>query len=684
MSGVDTRGLTRHLRTEGTIDGQLLLDGDERGTRLVRPATVDMSRVLDLVPSPRVTYFGNPRQRVLLIDTGTKESIVRHLVERGATVTRVPWNQPWDTHLDEADGLVLTNGPGDPTRLADPIQVERIAGAMSRDHDRLLRTSARLHRLQDPALGSPEVRRSRSDDRHRDEVGEVMGIGRTFPEALQKALRMLDIGIDGLDPRAFEFPDLCEAIRVPSPRRVFAVARGLAEGMSSREIADLTAIDPFFLDEIARVIHIGTHVSELPDREPHAEQRVAFAVALAKRAGFSDRALATQLKRTEEEVTDLRRRYGLAPRLAQIETVAAEYPAETNYLYLTYGTERSDVAPSSRKKVLVLGSGPYRIGSSLEFDWCAVNAVMEARALGYDTLLLNCNPETVSTDYDVCDRLIFDEITVESVLALCELERPDAVIVSVGGQTPNNLVMALHRAGVKLLGTPATSIDIAESRDKFSTLLDTLGIGQPRWAPVDSDADLNRVVDSVGGYPVLVRPSYVLSGAAMRVVWSDDTLHEYVGHATRVSPEHPVVISKFEENAQEIELDAVARHGELIVSAISEHVERAGVHSESGAFELAYNIFGGKKVPVFFAIWKQAPIETTLLRDLDDLVSIRYITFADPMELKEPLSEFIKETANGEAQRSIRRPTASDTATDQSRTAPAARRAPEMEEASET
>src|SRR5262249_14217587 len=305
----------------------------------------------------------------------------------------------------------------------------------------------------------------------------------------------------------------------------------------------------------------------------------ATTIGVAKRSGFSDRAIAVSLGRSDEEVRELRRRHRIVPRLAQIDTVAAEYPAETNYLYLTYGIERDDVAPSSRTKILVLGSGPYRIGSSVEFDWCAVNAVTEARALGYDTLLLNCNPETVSTDYDVCDRLIFDEITLESILAICDAERADAVVVSMGGQTPNNLAMALHRAGITLLGTPATAIDTAESRDKFSAMLDTLRIRQPRWAQVESMTTLAEVVQSVGGYPVLVRPSYVLSGAAMRVVWSAETLHDYVGQATRLSPDHPVVISKFEVDAAEIELDAVARDGELLVWAVSEHVERAGVHS---------------------------------------------------------------------------------------------------------
>jgi carbamoyl-phosphate synthase large subunit len=409
-------------------------------------------------------------------------------------------------------------------------------------------------------------------------VGEVMAIGRSFPEALQKALRMLEIGVDGLDPDAFSFDDLEAAIETPLPQRIFAVARGLAEGMSIDEISRLTAIDPFFVGEIARLIESGNRLSAF-----HSGQRVlsnsADSIREAKRAGYSDRSIAKRFDCTEAEVRGLRHLYGISPRLAQIDTLAAEYPAETNYLYLTYGADSEDVPASPRKKILVLGSGCYRIGSSVEFDWCAVNTVLEARALGYETILLNCNPETVSTDYDICDRLIFDEITMESILEICATERPEAVVVSMGGQTPNNLAIKLHRAGIKVLGTSPESIDRAESRDKFSALLDALAIDQPRWAEAKELDDLNRVVKSLGGYPVLVRPSYVLSGAAMRVVHSADKLRHYIEGATRLSPEHPVVISKFETDALEIELDAVAREGEVILWAVSEHIERAGVHS---------------------------------------------------------------------------------------------------------
>jgi len=409
-------------------------------------------------------------------------------------------------------------------------------------------------------------------------IGEVMAIGRNLGEALQKALRMLEIGADGLDPEAFYFDDLKAAIGTPSPKRIFAIARGLAEGMSIDEVSHLTAIDPFFVGEIYRLLEIGKQLSTLPAGEG-LSSKVASRIRHAKSAGYSDRFIAKRLHRGETEVREFRHLHGITPRLAQVDTLAAEYPAETNYLYLTYGADRADVPVDPRKKILVLGSGCYRIGSSVEFDWCAVHTVLEARNLGYETLLLNCNPETVSTDYDICDRLIFDEITMESILEICATERPEAVVVSMGGQTPNSLAMKLQQAGIRVLGTSPESIDRAESRDKFSALLDALGIDQPKWAAVNELRDLDRVVESLGGYPVLVRPSYVLSGAAMRVVHSADKLSHFIEHATSLSPEHPVVISKFVTDALEIELDAVARQGEVILWAISEHIERAGVHS---------------------------------------------------------------------------------------------------------
>src|SRR6516162_2996597 len=345
-------------------------------------------------------------------------------------------------------------------------------------------------------------------------VGEVMAIGRTFGEALQKALRMLEIGVDGLDPNAFSFDELRAAIETPSPKRIFAVARGLAEGMSIDEVSRLTAIDSFFVAEISCLIGIAHQLSSIPAGQ-QLSSNIASSIRQAKRAGYSDRFIAKRLDCEEIEVREFRHRLGITPHLAQVDTLAAEYPAETNYLYLTYSADRADVQVDRRKKILVLGSGCYRIGSSVEFDWCAVHTALEARDLGYETLLLNCNPETVSTDYDIFDRLIFDEITMESILEICLTERQEAIVVSMGGQTPNNLAMKLHQAGITVLGTSPESIDRAESRNKFSAMLDELGIGQPKWAGAKDLRDLDQVVESLGGYPVLVRPSYVLSGAAM-------------------------------------------------------------------------------------------------------------------------------------------------------------------------
>ncbi len=403
-------------------------------------------------------------------------------------------------------------------------------------------------------------------------VGEVMAIGRSFPEALQKALRMLEIGVNGLDPNAFQFPDLKDEIARPTPRRMFAVAQAFANGMSVEEIAALSSMDPFFLREIERAVRIGNELKTLKalDHEKLLE---------AKRAGFSDKAIAARIKSTETEVRAHRHRLGVRPYLAQIDTLAAEYPAETNYLYLTYAASQSDIVPSTAKKVMVLGSGCYRIGSSVEFDWCCVNATMAARDLGYETLLLNCNPETVSTDYDLCDRLVFDEISLETVLELYETEKPDGVFVSMGGQTPNNLALKLHDFGVKIFGTSPALLDCAEDRKKFSSLCDQLNIDQPRWAEYTAAGDLDRTVETLGGFPVLVRPSYVLSGAAMKVAHGPAELKSYLAAATDVSKEHPVVITKFESNAREIEFDAVADKGEIVRWAISEHVENAGVHS---------------------------------------------------------------------------------------------------------
>ncbi|MBL8609327.1 MAG: carbamoyl-phosphate synthase (glutamine-hydrolyzing) large subunit, partial [Myxococcales bacterium] len=344
-------------------------------------------------------------------------------------------------------------------------------------------------------------------------VGEVMAIGRSFPEALQKALRMLEVHADGLDPGAFVAPDLAHELENPSPRRIFAVARAFAEGMSLDEVAQKTRIDRFFLAEIERVADVRRRLAGAKG----ADALGAGELSEAKRAGFSDAAIARLVGATEGVVRERRHALGVRPKLAQIDTLAAEYPAKTNYLYFTYAADEHDVAPSAGKKMLVLGSGCYRIGSSVEFDWCCVNAVTSARELGYETILLNYNPETVSTDYDVCDRLVFDEVSLETVVELASFESPDGIVVSMGGQTPNSLALKLHRAGLPIVGTSPESIDRAEDRRKFSALCDEIGVDQPKWAEATAIDDVTAIVDRLGGYPVLVRPSYVLSGAAMRV-----------------------------------------------------------------------------------------------------------------------------------------------------------------------
>lgn len=404
-------------------------------------------------------------------------------------------------------------------------------------------------------------------------VGEAMSIGKTFAEAMQKALRMIDVGVDGLDPHKFEFPDVKRELREPSPRRMFAVAKALHDGMTVDELHDLSKIDRFFLHEIAETIRVG---KELEQSGAAVDEPL---MRRAKEYGFSDKGIAKRTKQSESSVRGIRRKFGIRPRVAQIDTLAAEYPAETNYLYLTYHAQESDVKPSWRKKVLVLGSGAYRIGSSVEFDWCCVNAVRAARELGYETIVLNYNPETVSTDYDVSDSLVFDEITLETVLELWEREQPYGVIVSMGGQVANNIAIGLHREGVKILGTSPESIDRAEDRHKFSELLDSLKIDQPKWTSTGHLDDVETMAEQLGGYPVLVRPSYVLSGAAMTVAHEREHLRNYLTRAADVSPEHPVVITKFEQNSKEIEIDAVAAEGEIVLWSISEHIENAGVHS---------------------------------------------------------------------------------------------------------
>jgi carbamoyl-phosphate synthase large subunit len=403
-------------------------------------------------------------------------------------------------------------------------------------------------------------------------VGEVMAIGRTLEEALQKALRMLEIGVEGvIPPDAMRFEDVRTELREPSDRRVFALARAFESGMTVEEVRTLTHIDPWFLERIQGIVRRAAEIKD-------AGELNAARLRDAKRAGFSDAQIASLVGQTTEEVRERRQRAGIRPFVKQIDTLAAEYPATTNYLYLTYHGDRDDVEFGERRSVMVLGSGAYRIGSSVEFDWCCVNTVRTLRELGYPTLLLNCNPETVSTDYDECDRLYFDEITLETVREIHALEQPYGLIVSVGGQTPNNLALKCHEAGFRVLGTSPLSIDEAENRHKFSELCDRHRVSQPAWAEVTSAEAALRFAERVG-YPVLVRPSYVLSGAAMAVVESPPGLSEVLQRAAEISPEHPTVVSKFIEGAKEIEIDAVAQEGSIVVYAVSEHVENAGVHS---------------------------------------------------------------------------------------------------------
>ncbi len=405
-------------------------------------------------------------------------------------------------------------------------------------------------------------------------VGEVMAIGRTFPEVLQRAVRMLDLGALGVDPAFFAGDDVREALRVPTSMRIFAVARALADGIGVDEIHTLTGIDEWFLHGIADIIALRSELGATTGTTPSPGL-----VRRAKQHGFSDNGIGRLTGLSSEAARALRLEYGIVPRLARIDTLAAEFPAETNYLYPSYHATEDESPPSTRKKILVLGSGAYRIGSSVEFDWCCVSAVRAASELGYETIMLNYNPETVSTDWDECDRLVFDEVSFESVLDLWESERPEAVVVSMGGQVPNNLALRLAKAGVRILGTSAESIDMAEDRRKFSALLDQLGIDQPAWTHITGRSDSTEAIEALGGYPVLVRPSYVLSGAAMSVAHDPAELDRILERARIVSAEHPVVVTKFETGAREIEIDAIADGGQIALWAICEHVEDAGVHS---------------------------------------------------------------------------------------------------------
>jgi carbamoyl-phosphate synthase large subunit len=443
-------------------------------------------------------------------------------------------------------------------------------------------------------------------------VGEVMSIGRSFEEALQKALRMTGIGATGLcgeladelGPVPAKREAMIEALSEPTDRLIFTAYRALLEGWSVAEIAEITGIDPWFLGKMARIRDCERSLATagqpfVSKGAPRVAETMATAatatltaaealganssspdrklILRAKKLGFSDERIGELLGLSSARARELRLAFGIRPSFKRIDTLAAEYPAVTNYLYATYSGSSDDLEGDSGA-VMVLGSGAYRIGSSVEFDWCCVKAVETARALGRKTIMVNCNPETVSTDYDVCDRLYFEELSLERVLDIHEFEHPEGVILSMGGQVPNNLAMPLFDAGVVILGTDARDIDRAEDRHKFSALLEDLGVDQPRWKEL-TDADSAEAFAVEVGWPVLVRPSYVLSGAAMAVAWDAESLHRALGAASDLGSEHPVLITKFIEDAKEIEVDAVARRGEIIYQAISEHIEDAGVHS---------------------------------------------------------------------------------------------------------
>lgn len=401
-------------------------------------------------------------------------------------------------------------------------------------------------------------------------VGEVMGIGRSFPEALQKAIRMLNIGASGLTDYPTSIKDPEQEIKHATDRRLFALYAFFQKRGKIKQAHLLSQIDPWFLSHIEQIAKMQAHL-----------KRTRLTPSLlreAKRMGFSDRAIGSTKKQPQQKIRAMRLRHGILPVVKQIDTLAGEFDAKTNYLYLTYNGSSHDLAASDTPAILVLGSGPYCIGSSVEFDWCAINTVRELRRLGEQTILINSNPETVSTDYDESDRLYFEELTFERVQDIADFERLKGMVVSVGGQIPNTLAISLNRAGYSLLGTSAASIDMAENREKFSSLLHELGIDQPPWQSVTSLSKA-KAFAKTHGFPLLIRPSYVLSGAAMNILSSEEELEKYLHQATRISPDHPVVLSKFITEAKELEIDGVAKGGIVVIEAIAEHIENAGVHS---------------------------------------------------------------------------------------------------------
>ena len=432
-------------------------------------------------------------------------------------------------------------------------------------------------------------------------VGEVMAIGRTFEEAMQKGLRMIGQGMHGFvgnNTKEIPADELDKALKAPTDTRIFAISQALHSGYTIEQIHALTKIDCWFLDKLQSIVRTSQRLGEVA-----AIDKLPYELLLrAKRQGFSDFQIARfvvadkGMKAGDKEalaVRSQRKQLGIIPVVKQIDTLAAEYPAETNYLYLTYSGTYSDINyEGDGRSVVVLGSGAYRIGSSVEFDWCGVNALQTIREQGYRSVMINYNPETVSTDYDITDRLYFDELTFERVLDILDLETPRGVILSTGGQIPNNLALKLHSQHIPILGTQAEDIDNAEDRHKFSAMLDELGIDQPRWQELTSLSDIDQFISEVG-FPVLVRPSYVLSGAAMNVCSNQEELYRFLELAADVSKEHPVVVSLFIEHAKEVEIDAVAQRGEIIAYAISEHIEFAGVHSGDATIQ-----FPGQKLYV--------------------------------------------------------------------------------------
>ncbi|HPN37008.1 MAG TPA: carbamoyl-phosphate synthase (glutamine-hydrolyzing) large subunit [Melioribacteraceae bacterium] len=404
-------------------------------------------------------------------------------------------------------------------------------------------------------------------------VGEVMSIGRTFEEALQKAIRMLDIGMSGFFGGDVALTDIDNNIATPNDKRMFVIAKALRVGYTVDRIHELSKIDKWFLYKMKNIIDIENKLVNysLSTITPEI-------LTQAKKTGFSDKQIALLINSDEFDVRNKRKLFNITPVVKQIDTMAAEYPAQTNYLYITYNGSENDITREKEESIIVLGGGAYRIGSSVEFDWCCVNSVLTLNKLDYKTIMINYNPETVSTDHDICDKLYFEEMSLERVLDIYEIESPLGIIVSMGGQIPNNLAMKLKNTGCNIIGTDPTNIDKAEDRNKFSDILDKLGIDQPEWEEL-TDLESAKTFAKKVNYPVLIRPSYVLSGAAMSIVLTEEELEEYLKKASDISQEHPVVISKFITDAREIEVDAVSNNGKLFCYAISEHVENAGVHS---------------------------------------------------------------------------------------------------------